>query len=252
MQGRAFLGPQAAQPREYVYASRDRHDEAYDMVRAVRDRRYKYIRNFRPDLPYTLWIPYLNRHPIMQEMWRLHLTGELEGPQLLLFQTRRPAEELYDTVNDPWEIRNLAGDPHYRGELDRLRDALQSWRRQVGDLGEIPESEMVRRWYPGAVQPETAVPVFIPITEDRPGLDAAPDGGTFRGPLLLQLHCATQGASIAYTLDPGDLPRWRLYAGPLRLPTGATMIRAKAIRIGYKESRERAAMFTVTDRATPC
>ena len=36
LQGQAFLGPQKRPPRTYVYASRDRHDEAYDMVRAVR------------------------------------------------------------------------------------------------------------------------------------------------------------------------------------------------------------------------
>ncbi|MCA1807893.1 MAG: sulfatase [Lentisphaerae bacterium] len=70
LQGRAFLGPQTALPREYVYATRDRYDEAYDMIRAVRDKRWKYIRNLRPDLPYLLWIPYRNRHPIAQEMWR--------------------------------------------------------------------------------------------------------------------------------------------------------------------------------------
>ena len=50
LQGRAFLGPAEAPPREYVYASRDRYDESYDYVRAVRDRRFKYIRNGRPEI----------------------------------------------------------------------------------------------------------------------------------------------------------------------------------------------------------
>jgi hypothetical protein len=62
---------------------------------------------------------------------------------------------------------------------------------------------------------------------------------------MLQLHCATQGASMAYTLEAGDDPRWLLYTGPLRLPEGETSVRAKAIRIGYKESPERRATFTV-------
>jgi arylsulfatase A-like enzyme len=92
LQGQPFLGPQAV-PRAYIFASRDRHDEAYDMVRAVRDKRYKYIRNFHPELPYLLWIPYRNRHPVVQEMWRLYAEGKLEGPQKLMFQTRRPPEE---------------------------------------------------------------------------------------------------------------------------------------------------------------
>jgi len=245
MQGRAFLGGQAAPPRDYVYASRDRHDEAYDMVRAVRDRRYKYIRNFRPDLPYLLWIPYRNRHPILEEMWRLYLAGELAGPQLLMFQRNRPAEELYDTQVDPFEIHNLAGEPSHGAELERLRAALDAWRREVGDLGEEPEAEMVRRWYPGGEQPETAPPLFIPICGESPGQAAAPQGGRFKAPMLLQLHCATQGASIAYTLEPGDAPRWLLCTEPLRLPVGTTAVRARAIRIGYKESRESGAAFEV-------
>jgi arylsulfatase A-like enzyme len=244
MQGRAFLGPQAAAPRQYVYASRDRYDESYDMIRAVRDSRYKYMRHYHPELPYLLWIPFRNRHPILQEMWRLHMAGELEGPQTLMFQPR-PAEELYDTQADPWETVNLAHDPHYAQELARLRKALDAWIDDVGDMGRIPESEMVRQWYPNGAQPQTAAPVFVPICEESPGIEAAPDGGTYHAPLMLQFYCATQGASMAYTFEPGDAPHWQLYTQPLRLPEGETAIRAKATRIGYKESVESTATITV-------
>jgi arylsulfatase A-like enzyme len=244
MQGTAFLGERAGPPRDYVYMSRDRYDESYDMVRAVRDRRYKYILNLRPELPYLLWIPYRNRHPIVQEMWRLYLAGELEGPQLLMFRPR-PVEELYDTRDDPFEISNLAGDPGHAGELERLRGALEDWRAEVGDLGEVPEAEMVESWYRGGEQPQTAAPVPVPICDPSPGVAAAPDGGTFPGPLLVQLYCATQGASICYTFEEGEGVPWSLYSEPLRLPEGTTTLRAKAIRIGYKESDETVAMFTV-------
>ena len=248
MQGRAFLGTQAQPPRDYIYASRDRYDESYDMIRAVRDKRFKYIRNCRPDLPYLLWIPYRNRHPILQEMWRLYMAGELTGPQLLMFQTPRPVEELYDTEADPYELHNLAGDSAYENDRTRLRRALDDWLEDVGDMGMMPESEMVRRWYPDGEQPQTATPVLIPICEDSPGMDPAPEGGTFRHPVLLQLHCATQGASIAYTFEPGDTPHWLLYTEPLRLPRGQTItLRARAIRIGYRESEETQASFTVED-----
>ena len=57
-------------------------------------------------------------------------------------------------------------------------------------------------------------------------------------PLVLQLHCSTQGASIAYTTEHGDDARWQLYTEPLRLSEGETPVRAKAIRIGYLESEE--------------
>ncbi len=245
VQGRAFLGEQAAAPRQYVYAARDRYDEAYDMVRAVRDSRFKYIRNCRPELPYLLWVPYRNRHPIVEEMWRLHLAGELDEVQSLMFSCPRPVEELYDTEADPHETRNLASDPAHAGELARLRSALDAWLAEVGDMGEISESEMVRRWYPDGEQPQTAPPLFVPICAESPGVLGAPEGGSFKGPVLLQLHSATQGASIAYSLGEGSDGRWRLYSQPLRLPEGRTTVRARAVRIGYSDSEEKVASFEV-------
>jgi len=163
-----------------------------------------------------------------------------------MFGERRPVEELYDTQADPYEIYNLAGDPAYAPELARMRGALDAWIDEVGDMGRSPESEMVAQWYPGGVQPRTAPVVFVPICEENPGQQVAPEGGTFEGPLLVQFYCATQGASMAYTFEEGEGVWWQLYTGPLRLPPGETAIRARAIRIGYQESEERAATFGVT------
>jgi hypothetical protein len=245
MQGRAFLGEQAKPQREFIFAARDRFDESYDMVRAVRDQHFKYIRNYHPELPYLLWIPFRNRHPIMQEMWRMHMAGELNEVQSLMFQTNRPVEELYDTRTDPYEIENLADNPVYTLELAHLRRALDEWLVEVGDLGKAAESEMVRSWYPDGVQPKTAAPVPIPICQESMGVEAAPEGGAFTAPVLLQLHCATQGASIAYTTQTGDSPHWLLYSGPIRLPVGKTTVRARAVRIGYQDSADISVNFKV-------
>lgn len=230
LQGQPFLG-RDNQPREHVFAARDRHDEAYDMVRATRDARFKYIRNFHPELPYFLWIPYRNRQPIMQEMWRLHLDEKLAGAQNLMFEPR-PPEELYDTKNDPFEINNLASDPRHRETLQRLRGVLDAWRQEVGDWGEVQEEQMVAQWWPGDEQPRTAAPIFVPITSEDYGREAVTGEVSLPAPALLQLHCATQGASIGYATEE----EWELYTQPLRLPPGTTKLRAKAIRIGYKES----------------
>ena len=69
------------------------------------------------------------------------------------------------------------------------------------------------------------------------------EGGEYQAPLLLQMSCDTQGASIGYRLN--DEANWRLYGGPLRLPSGQTTVTAKAIRVGYKESAEVTARFVV-------
>ncbi len=246
MQGQAFLGDQKRDPRKYVFASRDRYDESYDMVRAVRDGRFKLIRNYHPELPYNVWVPYLNRHPIMQEMWKLHAEGKLEGPQKLLFQDSRPVEELYDTSKDPWEIRNLAGDPKYGKQLVRLRKTLDAWMEDIKDMGAVDESVMVRTWYPEGKRPATAAPVFVPISAGAPGIEPAAGDITVNGPAMLQIYCATQGASIGYSIGDGDSGRWELYTGPLRLTgKGKVTVRARSVRIGYRESSEKTIVIDI-------
>ncbi|MBT5448529.1 MAG: sulfatase-like hydrolase/transferase [Gemmatimonadetes bacterium] len=246
MQGRAFLGAKAEAPREYVYAARDRYDEMYDTVRAVRDKRFKYIRHYHPEQPYMLYNRYRNIHPIMQEMWRLHVAGELSGPPAEMLKSKRPAEELFDTEADTHEIANLASDPAYADELRRLRTALDEWQREVGDLGLVPEDIMYRQMYPDGEQPETLVPLMIVLGGGNYGLEENPHGGYFKGPAVLQMQSSTQGASIAYTLDGGADARWLLYHEPIRLPAGKTRVRAQAIRIGYKPSEEVAAEFVIS------
>ena len=49
--GRAFVGEFAdASPRTYIHAAADRFDNEYDTIRAVRDARFKYLRNYNKGL----------------------------------------------------------------------------------------------------------------------------------------------------------------------------------------------------------
>ena len=68
--------------------------------------------------------------------------GNLEGPPADLMQPR-PEEELYDTVSDPHEINNLAGDPAYDEVLLAMRTALDTWMVETGDLGVWPEPDSI-------------------------------------------------------------------------------------------------------------
>ena len=51
----------------------------YDTKRAVRDGRYKYIRNLRPDQGYYLAVSYREQMATMQELLRLRDEGWLDG-----------------------------------------------------------------------------------------------------------------------------------------------------------------------------
>ncbi len=247
MQGQPFIGPDARE-REYCCHSRDRFDTAYDMCRGVRDRRYRYIRNYRPDLPRLGWVPYRNNHPIQHEIWQRYIAGTLEGPQQWFAQTTRPVEELYDCEADPHQVNNLADDPAYADQLERLRDALDEWLDDVGDLGQIDEHVMKATWWHGQdEQPATAPCICIAINAERKGegADRIEGEATVAGPAAIQLHTPTQGASIVYTTDDGDDPHWRLYTQPFILQSGKHTIRYKANRIGYAQSEERTVTLTI-------
>jgi len=245
MQGKIFLGPNATPPRKYIYASRDRYDESYDMVRAIRSDKYKYIRNYYPNQPYFLWIPYRDKHPIMEEIWRLHLEDKLSESQSLMFQCPRPLEELYDIKKDPFEMNNLASEPEMVSVKNELSDALNQWMQKVGDYGVTDEVQMVRSWYPDGIQPQTASPKFIPLSIDKAGTETS-TGGVFSLPCKIHIYSSTQGASIVYRIKgDSENQQWFLYTNPFTLKKGKNMIEAKAIRIGYKESEITVATFDI-------
>lgn len=243
LQGQPFLGENMKQ-REYVFATRDRHDQAYDKVRAVRDKRFKYIRNYYPEKPYLLWTSFSHDHPAFQELWELKLSNQLGENQQLFMQNKRPPEELYDCEKDSFEINNLADDASYREELDRMRKELDSWCEKYDPWGDVSEEQMVERMWPGGVQPQTAAPIFIPINSAVPGMEPS-NNETFDESTAIMLHTATEGASITYTTDEGENPRWKIYSGPIILDEGNTVIRSKAVRIGFKDSNEVKASFVV-------
>ncbi|MBM3724458.1 MAG: sulfatase [Acidobacteria bacterium] len=217
MQGQAFLGAHAGAPREYTFMARDRMDETYDLIRSVRDKRYRYIRNYQAGKPYAQYIEYMDQMPTLREMRRLNAAGQLTGAQKLFFRPEKPVEELFDSEADPHEVNDLARDPKYAGILARMRGVHERFMKETGDLGLIPEDELKEKMRPGGVFATAAVPT-----------------ATVRGEMVT-LACETPGASIAYTFEAGAKARWLLYSKPVR-KTGP--MRAKACRLGYKDSPE--------------
>jgi arylsulfatase A-like enzyme len=125
--------------RPYVFAEHNWHDYAAH-ERAVRDERFKYIRNAYPELNRNPPADAV-RSPTFVEMRRLRDAGKLSPAQADVFARPRPAEELYDTQNDPHELNNLASDPKYQRELNRLRAALDRWAADTGDVFPAVRSE---------------------------------------------------------------------------------------------------------------
>ncbi len=127
-------------PREWFVSARDRCDGTDDRIRCVVTPRYKYIRNFHPQVPYTQFNEYKTRqYPVLTLLGVLHERGELTPEQARFMAPYRPPEELYDLKQDPHEVHNLADDPAHTATLERLRAQLDEWICESGDRGQIPE-----------------------------------------------------------------------------------------------------------------
>jgi uncharacterized sulfatase len=140
MEGRAFLGQGLTPPRRYVYGARDRMDERYDLIRTVRDHRFLYVRNYMPWKPYNQPIGYAEQEATMKELRRLVAEGALPENCRWFTTAPKPVEEMYDCDADPWQQRNLAGDPRYAEVLERLRGEHFDWVTRTRDLHLLPEA----------------------------------------------------------------------------------------------------------------
>jgi uncharacterized sulfatase len=120
-------------------------DERYDIIRTVRDKRYRYVRNYEPFKPYYQYINTAEKGRVMQEIRRVQADGTAPPAVAAFLAADKPVEELYDSLNDPHEIHNLANSPAHRETLHRMRAAHLAWVVETCDLGLVPEAEINAR-----------------------------------------------------------------------------------------------------------
>jgi uncharacterized sulfatase len=144
MQGRAFLGEHRAAAPQYQFGFRGRMDERLDLVRSARDSRYVYIRQFMPHKIYGQHIAYMFETPTTRVWKQRYDEGALNPAQKRFWETK-PAEELYDLQDDPYEVNNLASSAAHQDRLKRMREALRNWMVETRDIGLLPENEIHAR-----------------------------------------------------------------------------------------------------------
>ena len=125
--------------REHIFSARDRCDETIDIIRSLRTKKYKYIRNFLSYRPHAQFNQYKDDKAISKRMRERKRLGKLTELQARIFNPARPVEELYDLENDPFETVNLAGSAEHNQQLRKFRNTLHEWMIESGDLGLIPE-----------------------------------------------------------------------------------------------------------------
>ncbi|MBN1284543.1 MAG: sulfatase [Anaerolineae bacterium] len=122
LQGRSMLPlvrGEADEINDAVYADVTYH-AAYEPMRAIRTRRWKYIRRFDPRESPVL--PNCDDSP-SKDVWLAHGWAD-----------RAPArEQLYDLIFDPNEAHNLAHDPAAQPVLEEMCARLDRWMRDTDD-----------------------------------------------------------------------------------------------------------------------
>lgn len=211
-----------ANQRQYIHAASDRFDEFTDAIRAVRDDRFKLIRNYRPTQPYYLPVSYREQIPTMKELLRLNKSGGLNEIQSQWFRANKPRIELFDCVNDPHELTNLAENELFFEKRQELEGELDRWLREIDDQPNLPERDLISLLWDGQdSQPVTAIPE-ISVYDQK-----------------IRVSCETQGASIGYRIIDGSADHkniWNIYDQPFLLKEGV-MIEVQAHRIGYLPSK---------------
>lgn len=125
-------------------------------IRSVRFGNYKYIHNLRPDAWFT---NHSDRHRkdgagAFWDSWDAAAKHDPKAAQVLKRYYTRSEFELFDLVNDPLELKNLADDPKQQQRIAALRASLSKWTKAQGD-----ELQPHREIYPRSNPiPEIAVP----------------------------------------------------------------------------------------------
>lgn len=150
MAGRSILGLLQGNAdnadRSHVFLERERHANvrqgnlSYPM-RAVRNDSYLYIRNFFPDRypggdPQTHQSvgQYGDVDNSISKFLIMEMEGQDNDPNYFsLSFGKRPQEELYHVLEDPFQLHNLAGQPAYHKIQTELNSRLQQWMTDSAD-----------------------------------------------------------------------------------------------------------------------
>jgi N-sulfoglucosamine sulfohydrolase len=125
--------------RDYVFAEHTTRgiiqgSEAY-ASRSARSKQFLYINN----LNYTEVFKNTVIHMPFFKEW------QSANPVRANFYQVRPEEELYDVVNDPYNLKNLAADPKFAAIKAELKGQLSTFMKQQNDKGIQTELEALTR-----------------------------------------------------------------------------------------------------------
>ncbi|GAB6166318.1 sulfatase [Thermostilla marina] len=133
--------------REYAFFMHNNVPEGPPYpIRGVTDGKFRYVRNLLPDRIYIeKHVMGLPEHNPYWNSWLMASAEDEATYRVIERYMRRPAEELYCTQDDPFEMTNVADDPQYAEIKDRLSRALDQWLAEQHDPGaQIDSTEQLK------------------------------------------------------------------------------------------------------------
>lgn len=139
-------GDNSSQNRDQVFLERERHanvrkgDLSYP-VRAVRNNKFLYIKNFEPDR-WPAGDPTVHKsvgqYGDVDNSISKYIVLDSKGKSaevdyFKLTFDKRPKEELYNIIDDPYQLHNLAADAAHSQTLFNLRNELEIWMKNTDD-----------------------------------------------------------------------------------------------------------------------
>lgn len=146
--------------RDYIFASTDRFDEYTDRRRCVRNKEFKLIINC--DTKSSIMKPVSYRQN-MKTMRILDSLNNLKKNTISMenwYKKTKPKYELYDIVNDPYELNNLYTNKDYDSVFYDLKKKLDNW-IDDSDYGNMIESKMLKEMWTNGKKPELKEPSIL-------------------------------------------------------------------------------------------
>lgn len=128
--------------RDYAYFIHNNIPEGTSYpIRGITDGEYHYVRNLKSDELY------IEKHvmgkTIHQEYWLSWFWDAPEDEQVYQALKRymlRPPEQLFNSLEDPFNVVNLADQPEYQDKIKLLSRELDKWLLEQGDPGAAMDS----------------------------------------------------------------------------------------------------------------
>ena len=146
--------------RDHIFAATDRFDEYSDKRRCVRNKEFKLIINCDTNSSIMKPVSYRNNMKTMRVLDSINGLKKNTISMENWYKKTKPKYELYDIVNDPYELNNLYTNKDYDSVFYELKKKLDNW-IDKSDYGNITENQILKEMWPNGEKPKLKDPSII-------------------------------------------------------------------------------------------